>query len=131
MTVAFLLVRHEEVERVGGRLLTAARDPDRVAEMTWLVGYTLMRTGRAADASLTVRAALRRADLSQAWTARLTALDALIQLVMGLPDQDENVLDDALATAERSGDPLAIGYSLHAMSLRSQISARRGRASWT
>ena len=40
---------------------------------------------------------------------------------MGLPDQDDSVLDDALATAERSADPLAIGYSLHAMSLRSQI----------
>jgi DNA-binding CsgD family transcriptional regulator/tetratricopeptide (TPR) repeat protein len=124
VTVAFMLLRHEEVERVAGRLLAATRDPDRVAEMTWLVGYTLMRTGRAADASLTVRAALgwttqRPANLSQGWNARLTALDALIQLVMGLPD--ENQLDDALATAERSGDPLAIGYSLHAMSLRSQI----------
>ena len=126
VTVAFMLLRHEEVERVAGRLLAATRDPDRVAEMTWLLGYTLMRTGRAADASLTVRAVLdrttlRRADLSQAWTARLIALDALIELVMGLPDRDDSVLDDAIATAERSGDRIAIGYSLHAMSLRSQI----------
>ncbi len=121
VTVAFLLLRHEEVERVAGRLLAATRDPDRVADLTWLLGYALMRTGRAGDASLTVRAALRRADLSQAWTARLTALDALIELIMGLPDRDDNVLDDALATAERTGDRIAIGYSLHAMSLRSQI----------
>ncbi len=117
VTVAFLLVRHDEVERVGGRLLTAARDPGRAAGMTWLVGYTLMRTGRAAEASLTVRAALRRAGLSQAWTARLTALDVLIQLVLGLPGQGPGILDDALAVAERSGDRLAIGYSLHAMSV--------------
>jgi DNA-binding CsgD family transcriptional regulator len=118
VTVAFLLLRHDEVERVGGRLLTAARDPDRVAEMTWLVGYTFMRTGRGAEASLTVRAALSRAGLSQAWTARLTALTALIQFSWGLPDRGASVLDDALAAAERSGDRLAIGYSLHALSVR-------------
>ena len=120
-TVAFLLLRHDEVERVGRRLMTATSDPDRSAEMTWLVGYTLMRTGRAAEAAVTIRATLGRAGLSQAWTARLTALDALTQLALGLPDQDTSVFDDALAVAERSGDQLAIGYSLHAMSLRSQI----------
>ncbi len=121
VTVAFLLLRHDEVERVGRRLLTAARDPGRVAEMTWLVGYTLMRTGRAAEASLIVGAALSRAGLSQAWTARLTALSALIQLALGLSGQSAGVLDDALAVAERSGDRLAIGYSLHALSVRSII----------
>ena len=60
VTVAFLLLRHDEVERVGLRLLTQARDPDRAAEMTWMVGYTLMRTGRPAEASVTVREALGR-----------------------------------------------------------------------
>ncbi len=119
VTVAFLLLRHDEVEQVGRRLLNTARDPGRVAEMTWLVGYTLMRTGRAAEASLTVQAALGRVGLSQAWTARLTALSALIQLVLGLPGRDASSPDDALAVAERSGDRLAIGYSLHAMSVRS------------
>jgi DNA-binding CsgD family transcriptional regulator/tetratricopeptide (TPR) repeat protein len=121
VTVAFLLLRHDEVERVGRRLLTAARDPDRVAEMTWLVGYTLMRTGRAAEASLTVKGALSRGALSEAQIARLTALNALIQLVLGPRDQGASFLDDALAVTERSGDPLAIGYALHAKSLRSMI----------
>ena len=119
VTVAFLLLRHDEVERVGRRLLTAARDPDRVAEMTWLVGYTFMRTGRGAEASLTVRAALGRAGLSQAWTARLTALNALIQVVTRLPDPGTSMFDDALAMAERSGDRIAIGYALHVLSIRS------------
>ncbi len=119
VTVAFLLQRHDEVERVGRRLLTAARDPGRIAEMTWLVGYAFMRTGRVAEASLTVRGALGRAGLSQAWTARLTALSALIQLRSGSPGGGESVFDNALEVAERSGDRLAIGYSLHAMSVRS------------
>ncbi len=121
VTVAFLLLRHDEVERVGRRLLTAARDPDRVAEMAWLVGYTLMRTGRAAEASLTVKAALSRGGLSEVQIARLTALNALIQLVLAPPEEGASFLDDALAVTERSGDPLAIGYSLHAKSLRSMI----------
>ena len=126
MTVAFLLLRHDEVERVGGRLLTAARDPDRAAEMTWLVGYTFMRTGRGAEASLTVRAALGRAGLSQDWAARLTALSALVQFSSGLPERDASVLDDALAAAERSGDRLAIGYSLHALSIRAMYRRDEG-----
>ena len=127
VTVAFLLLRHDEVERVGRRLLTAARDRDRVAEMTWLVCYTLMRTGRAAEATDTIRATLGQAGLSLTWTARLTALDAIVQVALGLADEDTGVFDEALATAERSGDRLAIGYSLHAMSLRSQL--RRDAAS--
>jgi DNA-binding CsgD family transcriptional regulator len=121
VTAAFLLYRHDEVERVGSRLLTGARDPGRVAEMTWLVSYTLTRIGRLAEASLAVRGALGRAGLSGAWTARLTALHALIQLALGLPDEGMGVFDDALAVAKRSGDRLAIGYSLHALSLRSLI----------
>ena len=121
VTVAFLLLRHDEVEQVGQRLLAAAHDPDRVAEMAWLVGYTLMRTGRGPEASLTIRGALSRAGLSEAWTARLTALSALIAVASTRPDQGTSVFDDALAVAERSGDRLAIGYSLHVMSMRSQM----------
>ncbi len=119
VTVAFLLLQDEEVERVGRRVLAATRDPDRVADMTWLVGYTLLRTGRPAEAGMIIREALSRTGLSEAWTARLTALSALIQLVLGRAERDPNLLDDALAVAERSGDRLAIGYSLHALSLRS------------
>jgi DNA-binding CsgD family transcriptional regulator/tetratricopeptide (TPR) repeat protein len=123
VTVAFLLYRHAEVEEVGRRLLTAARDLGRVAEMTWLVSYTFLRTSRLTQALATVQATLRRGGLTEAWTARLTALHALIQTALGLPDQ--GIVDDALAVAERSGDRLAIGYSLHAMSLQDRV--RPGR----
>ena len=136
VTVAFLLHRHDEVERVGRRLLTATRDPDRVAEVAWMVGYTFLRTGRRAEASVTVREVLnmqtqqlrsadgrpqnaaRRTGLGEAWTARLTALDALLQLILRVPG-GESGLPDALAVAERSGDPLAIGYTLHALTVQS------------
>src|SRR4029077_16125330 len=82
-------------------------------------GYTLMRTGRGPEASLTIRGALSRAGLSEAWTARLTALSALIEGALRNPDEGASVFDNALAVAEGSGDRLAIGYSLHVMSIRS------------
>jgi DNA-binding CsgD family transcriptional regulator len=123
--VAFLLYRHVEVEEVGRRLLTTVSDLSRVAEMTWLVSYTFLRTSRLTQASTTVQATLRRGGLSEAWTARLTALYALIQSALGLPDEGMAILDDALALSERSGDRLAIGYSLHAMSLQDRV--RPGR----
>jgi tetratricopeptide (TPR) repeat protein len=117
VTVAFLLLRHGEVERVGGRLLAHARDLDRRAEMAWLVGYTLMRTGRAQQAAALIEATLAQPGLSQAWSARLLALNALLQQLSGVPDRGESATERAVAAAETSGDRLALGYALHAMSL--------------
>jgi AAA ATPase domain len=52
--VEFLLLNDEEAERAGRRLLASTRDPDRAAQVAWLVAYTVMRTGRAGDAALLV-----------------------------------------------------------------------------
>jgi DNA-binding CsgD family transcriptional regulator len=117
VTVAFLLLRHDEVEQAGGRLLAGARDHDRAAEMAWLVGYTLLRTGRAPQADTTIQAALARPGISQAWSARLTALHAIILQISGQADAGAIAAQDALAGAERAGDRLAIGYALHARAI--------------
>jgi DNA-binding CsgD family transcriptional regulator/tetratricopeptide (TPR) repeat protein len=116
-TVAFLLLRHDEVERVGGRLLARARDLDRRAEMAWLVGYTRMRTGRAPEAGTLIDATLGQAGLGQVWSARLAALNSLIKQLSAVPDRGESATESAVAEAERSGDRLALGYALHAMSM--------------
>src|SRR5260370_38011497 len=83
-----------------------------------------MRTDRVGEGWVGVGGGVGRAGLSQAWTARLTALHALIQLLSGLPHDRLGVLDEALAVAERSGDRLAVGYSLHVLALRSLIPRR-------
>src|SRR6202043_2492974 len=49
--VGFLLLLGEEVERVAGPLLARTRDPDRAAEVAWLLAYTLARVGRHGEAA--------------------------------------------------------------------------------
>jgi DNA-binding CsgD family transcriptional regulator/tetratricopeptide (TPR) repeat protein len=114
--VAFLLVREDEVERVGGLALAHARDPGTVTEMAWLVGYTLMRTGRAAEAAAAVTRALSRPGLTDWQVARLQAVHAVILAVLGQLDQAEHLGQAALAIATRVGDRMSAGYALHALS---------------
>jgi DNA-binding CsgD family transcriptional regulator/tetratricopeptide (TPR) repeat protein len=116
VTVAFLLVREEEVERVGGLALARARDPGRVAEMASLVSYTLMRTGRAAEAAAAVTRALSHPGLTDRQAGRLQAAHAVILTVLGQLDQADHLGRAALATASRVGDRMSAGYALHALS---------------
>jgi DNA-binding CsgD family transcriptional regulator len=114
--VTFLLARYEEVEQVSGAMLARPADPDRAAEIAWLLAYTLMRTGRTAEAAAAVEKALARPGASAAQAARLRALHALsLALLDRLPEATE-IGEAALAGAERAGDWLGIGYSLHIMS---------------
>lgn len=117
VTIAFLLNQHDEVEQVGERLMPGARSPDRVAEMAWLIGYTQLRTGRASEAVATIQGALSRCGLSDVWSARLTVLDAMVQQTSRPPDLGRSSVENAVAVAERSGDPVAVGYARHAMSI--------------
>ena len=116
VTVAFLLARDEEVERVGELLLTRSADPDRAGEMAWLVAYAQLRTGRPAQGEATIGEALRRSGLSLARAARLRALHAIILSTADDADQAEETARSALACAEQAGSALAAGYALHAMS---------------
>ncbi len=116
VTVAFLLLRDEEVERTGGGLLACARDPTRAAEVAWLVGYTLVRTGRPIEAVSAVEQALRRPGTSEVWTARLHALHAYAMAAAGHPDTAE-AAKKALAVAEGADDRFAAGYALYTLCL--------------
>jgi DNA-binding CsgD family transcriptional regulator/tetratricopeptide (TPR) repeat protein len=116
VAVAFILVREDEVERVGGLALARARDPRKVAELAWLVGYSLMRTGRAAEAATAVTRALSRPGLSDRQVARLQAVHAVILAVLGQLDEADHLGQAALAIATRVGDRMSAGYALHALS---------------
>jgi DNA-binding CsgD family transcriptional regulator len=114
--VAFVLVRSAEVERVGGHVLARAANPDRAAEMAFLVAYTLVRTGRADEAAATVEKTLARPGVSEMQRARLYALQSIALSVQGELDQAAEAGKAALAGAERAGDPYGMGYALHALS---------------
>jgi DNA-binding CsgD family transcriptional regulator/tetratricopeptide (TPR) repeat protein len=126
VTAAFFLGRNEDVERNGSLLLARSADPDRAAELAWLVAYARMRRGRAADAAETIDQALARPGVSAALTARLRALRAVAMIRTGPAEQAAAAARDALASAERAGGGLATGYALYALCNLSFI--RRDRA---
>lgn len=110
--VEFLLLNDEEVERVGRKLLACTHDPDRAAETTWLVAYTVMRTARPADAASMIEQALTRPNLSAVHTARLNALYSMTLIGSGRVDEGIKVAGQALAEAESTGDRFATGYAM-------------------
>ena len=114
MQVEFLLMRDDEVETVGRHLLASARDPDRAAEIAWLVAYTVMRTARPAEAASMVEQALTRPGLSDVHAARLTALHAMTLVGTGRVEAAIDLATSALASAQAIGDRFAAGYALQA-----------------
>jgi DNA-binding CsgD family transcriptional regulator len=117
VTVAFLLADVEEVERVAGPLLARTADPDRAAEVAWLLAYTLGRVGRPAESAEVADEALARPGVSETWAARLLARQATTMTMLGQLDRAAELAGQALAGAEQAGDRFAAGYVLHALSL--------------
>jgi DNA-binding CsgD family transcriptional regulator len=116
VTVAFLLTLDEEVERVARPLLARTADPDRAAQVAWLLAYGLGRTGRGAEAAAVADDALARPGLSDVWAARLLARQALTTMESQGPlDRLAEFAGLALAGAERAGDRFATGYAVHAL----------------
>jgi DNA-binding CsgD family transcriptional regulator/tetratricopeptide (TPR) repeat protein len=116
VTVAFLLMRDDEVEQAGARLLERRGNPELMAAMAWLVAYARMRTGRPAEGVAAVDEALAISGVSELRAARLRALRAMILAEMGHFDEAATVAETALTGAERTGDRLGAGYALYALS---------------
>ena len=114
--VAFLLGQYDEVQQAGRRLLAGGRHPDRAAEVAWLMAYSLLRAGHPAEAIDALKIAATRPGVSEVWTARLRALQALMLAMTRRLDEAAEVAARALADAERTADPFATGYVLHAQS---------------
>jgi tetratricopeptide (TPR) repeat protein len=119
--VGFLLRADEEVERVAGALLARSNDPDRAAEVSWLLGYTLAQTGRTEKAAPVVEQALARPGTSGIWIHRLRALQALLMSGTGQVNRAAQAAGQVLADAERTGDRFAAGHALHTMSLVDEL----------
>ncbi len=117
LTVEMLLINEDQVQRVGRRALARTDDPVRAAEIAWLVGYSLMRSGREAEAGELVRQTLARPGIGPGPAARLTVLRAPYLTTFGEVDEAARLADAALDLAEQAGDALATGYARHALSL--------------
>jgi DNA-binding CsgD family transcriptional regulator len=122
VTVAFLLGKYDEVQQAGRRLLASSRHPDRAAEVTWLMAYSLLRTGHPAEAIDALKIAVTRPGVNEVWSARLRALQALMLTMTRRLDEAAEAAARALTDAERTADPFATGYVLHAQSAASFFS---------
>jgi DNA-binding CsgD family transcriptional regulator len=113
--VEFLLRGDEEAERVGRQLLASTHDPDRAAQVTWLVAYTVMRTARPGEAALMLEQALTRPGLSEVHAARLNSLYAMTLVGTDRACEGIEVASRTLARAQAIGDRFATGYALQTL----------------
>jgi DNA-binding CsgD family transcriptional regulator len=114
--VLFLLARNDQAEPVARALLAQTSDPGRRARMAWTLAYTLLRTGRAAQALEMVGQALADQDVPDAWRARLRSVTAMLLLNTARYREAAVEAQEALAEAEQAGDRFAAGYALHVQS---------------
>jgi len=116
VTVAFLLGRNDEAEQPARRLLARTQDPDRAAEASFLLAYSLARSEhRTEDAAAVIEDAVGRPGTSEAWLARLRALEAPIMLAMGQLELGATTAQAALEAGERAEDRVAVGYARQAL----------------
>jgi DNA-binding CsgD family transcriptional regulator len=101
-----VLGRDEEVLRSGPAVLEEATDIETVGRTAWTLAYSLGRVGQLNEGRAVLDRTLRTHELGRVWQARLHACDALL-------GRDHEVARRAVAEAEASGDPFALGYALH------------------
>jgi DNA-binding CsgD family transcriptional regulator len=123
VTVAFLLGQYDDVQQAGRRLLAGGHDPDRGAEVAWLMAYSLLRAGHPGpgEAIAALDSAVSRPGVSEMWLGRLRALQTLMLTMTRRLDEAAEVADRVLGDGERISDPFAAGYALHALSQASFI----------
>lgn len=118
------LGRYEEVEALARPVLTRSLDPATTGPMAWTLALALMRLTRYRDALVVTARAVRQEPRDPVWVARLRAVRALVLAVSGRYRQAETVAARAEAEGTTVGDPVAVGYALHARALWLR---RRGR----
>jgi len=120
--VLFRLGRTAGAETSARAVLYRTADRARRAHMRWILAYSLLRSGRAAEAAAELRQALGDPELPETWHARLLALAAMMQAgTAGDVDAAEAAARRALAIGEAAGDRFAIGCALQALSVVSGV----------
>lgn len=120
----------DEVARAGREMLAAAADP----ELSWLVGYALVRAGRPAEAAGILERARADPAPGPEQAARLSALRAHVLVLLDLVDPaqattpgaesagQQRAGDEARAAiAARGADPLARGLAHHVRGLLAHL----------
>jgi len=114
-TVLLLLRRPEDLVALGEEALATVTDPQLVGEIAWNLARGYMMAGRREDAARVTTLVLDRPDPGARWRSRLRAQHAVHLSLGGHEDESVTQAQLALAEGERDGDPVAVGWALHAM----------------
>jgi DNA-binding CsgD family transcriptional regulator len=115
----FLLGRYDEVVSLARPVMAAAKDPELVGRLGWILGYALWRLNRAEDALEVVTGVLARPGLSAAWQARLQALQAMSLHLSAEYGEAIAIAARAEAAGRGAADRLAVAYALFVQSVAS------------
>jgi len=104
------------VARIAAPFRAPASSSAERAREAWHLAYALLHLGRPGDAMQVTLTAVALKPM-QPWSARLTALLAMTQMVLGQYEASEANAVKAVDSGRALGDALAQGYALHALSV--------------
>jgi DNA-binding CsgD family transcriptional regulator len=111
-------------ERVAGRALAHAADPDLIVDLHWTLAQCRMLGGRAEESFTTLDEALSAAGITRKHRARLRVLAARTYMYLGRVDDADREAASALEAATDAGDAWATGWALH---VRAGVATFQGR----
>jgi len=108
----FALMSFARTEQVARSVIRESRDPVRVNQAAWMLGYSYLISDRLTEAETLLRARIRATPRDQLWHGRLLALFSMIMQRTG---RYEDAAEPALTACElgkAQGDATALGYGL-------------------
>jgi DNA-binding NarL/FixJ family response regulator len=114
-TVLRLLRRPNDLIALGEEALATISDPCLTGEIAWNLGRAYQAVGRGEDGQRVIARVLGGPDPGAPWRSRLRAQRALILVFSGKAEDSAEESRLAIAEGERDGDPVTVGWALHAM----------------
>ena len=114
-TVLRLLRRQDDLVALGAPALATVTDPALVGEIALNLARGYRMAGRSADGDDVLKRVLDGPDPGAPWRSRLRAQLALGLVFAGHGDEAAAQAQLAIAEGERDGDPLSVGWALHAL----------------
>lgn len=115
VTLQRLLNRFADAEAVARAVLGRTKDPARVAQVAWVLAYTLFVTGREEQALDVLAEHVEQAPGQ--WAGRLRALCAAVLSALGRYPEAAPIAEAALSAGQAAQDHYAVAFALHAKAL--------------
>lgn len=116
IAVLFRLARYGQAAELSEQILAENTDVDIRGKAGWFGAHALMRLGRAGEATQLARSTANEPAMSELWSARLTAAEALTELADGRTAEAEKAAARAVAAGERLADPMTVAFALYTQS---------------